>query len=278
MIHITVSDSTRDSRDTTKPEGDVRSQSLGECRFNSSHGAASHTYGHGLRDDGTEDPRLYWVNGYPVTAMRLGIDKFAAEVFSNLGNNLKPELALSGINVGVNTDGVVSRSGTVGAARFAVQRQIPAISLSGAFPNATAWNDRRDSPALESARTYASLSTSLAIQLIGAAGETNPILPPGVFLNVNFPNADPSTGCDDWRTKFKWVLSYTKSTSNTIAPLVPHRCARVPSEAEVLSPANQRKCLFSISVTNAEDFTPGSLDAYETVLKRLERWGTSTCF
>ncbi|CAO5151880.1 5'-nucleotidase [Frankia sp. AiPs1] len=60
------------------------------------------------------------VSGFPADAVNIALD--------DLG--LKPDLVVSGINEGQNLGPVVDLSGTVGAARAAAQRGIPALAAS----------------------------------------------------------------------------------------------------------------------------------------------------
>ncbi|MCK9896457.1 5'/3'-nucleotidase SurE [Frankia sp. AgB32] len=60
------------------------------------------------------------VSGFPADAVNVALD--------DLG--LKPDLVVSGINEGQNLGPVVNLSGTVGAARAAAQRGIPALAAS----------------------------------------------------------------------------------------------------------------------------------------------------
>ncbi|KAM7183007.1 Survival protein SurE-like phosphatase/nucleotidase [Naviculisporaceae sp. PSN 640] len=268
-----------DSRDTTDPEGDLRTAQQGECVLNSTHGAPGKRYGHGIKKDGSEDPRLYWVNGYPVTSTRLGIDNFSAEVF---GSDLKPELALTGINFGSNGDSTVSISGTVGAARYAANHGIPAIGFSGSFGKHVGWNDPdlegKNAEALSLAKTYAKLATSLVLQVIKAAGDNrSAYLPKGTLMNVNFPDTTPSKGCSEV-AKFQWVLAYTKLNDTTTAPEVRQgNCTNIPTEGQVLSKENQERCLISVSLDNASDLGVASVKDYHTVLDSLKGWGNWTC-
>lgn len=294
------------SRDTPDPEGDVRTASQGECRFNSTHHAPGKRNGHGIGIDRDglleENPRIYWVNGYPVTSMRLGIDKFWPETYPSSQPEHEPDLALSGINFGLNGDNTVSISGTVGAARFAAaERGIPAIAFSGGFGRHVGWNADSDSDpdALVVSDTYAGLATSLVLQLIKAApatattGENNTAvayLPRGILMNINFPDASPSTtecggGGGGDLAKFRWVLTYTKLNGTTIAPEIRrgngtghgYECDRVPTEGEVLTEQNQKRCLVSLSLLNATDLGVASVTDYEKVLERLNGWGRWTC-
>lgn len=60
------------------------------------------------------------VDGFPADTVRVAIDELEQT----------PDLVVSGINEGQNTGGAVDFSGTIGAARAAVARGIPALALS----------------------------------------------------------------------------------------------------------------------------------------------------
>jgi 5'-nucleotidase len=66
------------------------------------------------------------VNGYPADTVRVALDDL----------KLHPRLVVSGINKGQNIGVIASISGTVGAARAAAQRGIPAIAVSTGSPGA----------------------------------------------------------------------------------------------------------------------------------------------
>jgi 5'-nucleotidase len=63
------------------------------------------------------------VAGYPADSVRVAIDEM----------EIAPDLVVSGINEGQNVGAVVDASGTIGAARAAVARGIPALALSASF-------------------------------------------------------------------------------------------------------------------------------------------------
>lgn len=211
--------------------------------------------------------------------MRLGIDKFSAEVY---GNNKKPELALTGVNFGPNGDSTANISGTVGAARYAANHGIPAIGFSGGAGKRVGWNDPdlegENADALSASETYAELATSLVLQIVKAARNNKcAYLPKGTLINVNFPDATPSKGCSDI-SQFKWVLAYTKLANTTAAPDVRQgNCTKIPTEREVLSRDNQKLCLISLSLDNASDLSVASVKDYKTVLQSLKGWGNWTC-
>jgi 5'-nucleotidase len=64
------------------------------------------------------------VDGYPADTIRVALD--------DLG--LRPVLVVSGANKGQNVGAIANISGTVGAARAAAQRGIPAIAVSSGLP------------------------------------------------------------------------------------------------------------------------------------------------
>lgn len=62
----------------------------------------------------------YAVDGYPADTIRAALNEL----------HLHPDLIVSGINAGQNLGPVVDLSGTIGAARAAVARGIPAVAIS----------------------------------------------------------------------------------------------------------------------------------------------------
>jgi 5'-nucleotidase len=62
------------------------------------------------------------VDGYPADCLRWAVDQ--------RGIPERPDLVISGINLGENVGPVVDTSGTVGAARAAAARRIPALAVS----------------------------------------------------------------------------------------------------------------------------------------------------
>jgi 5'/3'-nucleotidase SurE len=122
---------------------------------------------------------FYYVHGTPVMATMYGLDVLAK---ARWGAN--PDVVLSGPNEGQNVGVVVNSSGTIGNAQFALGRGIPAIALS-AGPN-TVDNVNLADP--ESA-VVARLAIKLLTELLARARQSDRLLPEGVSLNVNFPNA-----------------------------------------------------------------------------------------
>jgi 5'-nucleotidase len=119
-----------------------------------------------------------YVHGTPVMATMYGLDVLAPARWGKA-----PDLVLSGPNEGQNVGKLVINSGTIGNAQFAAGRGLPAIALS-------AGTDTVDNAGLANPRSR--IVAQLATKLIGAlqakAG-TSALLPAGVALNVNFPDA-----------------------------------------------------------------------------------------
>jgi 5'-nucleotidase len=119
-----------------------------------------------------------YVHGTPVMATMYGLDVLAAARWGKA-----PDLVLSGPNEGQNVGKLVINSGTIGNAQFAAGRGIPAIALS-------AGTDTVDNTGLANpkSRIVAQLTTRLITALQAKAG-SSAMLPAGVALNVNFPDA-----------------------------------------------------------------------------------------
>jgi hypothetical protein len=204
------------------------------------------------------DANLNWVNSFPVTAIKYGINTVAPKIF---GAANKPEFAVTGPNVGSNLDIQVPFSGTVGAATFAVSAGIPAIAFSGSTGDPTAFNA---STPLYS-QIYADLATNLTHAVL-ASGK--PYLPAGVYLNVNFP--DVAQGKCDAMQDFKFVLSRIVPHVPIIMPDDVKTCdgGSLPSERSVVD--NTSGCFVSVSVGNAKTKFDASPENQMAVLNKLK--------
>jgi 5'-nucleotidase len=94
-----------------------------------------------------------------------------------------PDVVLSGPNEGQNVGRIVNGSGTVSNAQFAASRNIPSIALSAGTD--TVDNTNLANP---NSKIVAQLTTKLLKALQAKAG-SGALLPVGVALNVNFPDA-----------------------------------------------------------------------------------------
>ncbi len=200
-------------------------------------------------------PRLNWVNSFPVTSMRYGIDTIGPQFW----NGEAPELAVSGPNVGSNLFLAVPFSGTVGAAVYAAKNEkIPSIAFSGASDGTLAWNT---SPEPLRSKLYAQLATTLTNAVI-ASGK--PYLPENVFLNVNFPEV--AGQCTE-ASQFKWVLSRINIGLFSAPDTKQCGSTRLPTETSVLDTDG---CYISVSVGDANDKTTAPAEKQAVVLRKLQ--------
>ncbi|KAL0933485.1 5 3 -nucleotidase family protein [Colletotrichum truncatum] len=206
----------------------------------------------GLNETQTD---LRWVNSYPVTSMRYGIEQFAGEKW----NGQAPELAVSGPNVGSNLWLSVLVSGTVGTAVYASgEKAIPAIAFSGASSGVLPWNT---TPVPARSRVYGELATRLVNKIVSGGA---PYLPEKVWLNVNFPQVT-ETQCNN-PDDFKWVLS--RINPGLFSGPDVGTCGskdRLPEENKVVG---TKGCYISISVGD-NDKTTAPKEKQQPVLDRL---------
>ncbi|EJD00403.1 acid phosphatase [Fomitiporia mediterranea MF3/22] len=206
------------------------------------------------------NPRLNYVNSFPVTSVRFGIQTAAPPFFGGTG----PDLVVSGPNVGNNLGTVVLGSGTVGAACEAAKEGFPSVALSGAGGSQVSFETlSTPSASTTTANVFASLGVKVVQALL--ADCSTPILPRGITLNINYPAATGS--CTD-PDAFNFVLTRINSASaGTPADVTTCGSDRLPTENSVVQ---QSGCFVSVSVMNAT--TKGDVDAstQAVVLNRLE--------
>ncbi|EMD35005.1 hypothetical protein CERSUDRAFT_96919 [Gelatoporia subvermispora B] len=209
------------------------------------------------------NPRLNYVNAFPVDAVRFGIQTLAPQFFGST-----PDFIVSGPNVGNNLGSGVTGSGTVGAACEAALEGFPSAAFSGdtaaqvSFTTLTSSPDSTDTLA---ARTYATLTTMLTSALLGPAAR--PVLPSGVTLNVNFPS---TSSCPD-ANSFSFVL--TRLVEDSSATDV-ETCGtdHLPVETTVV----REGCFVTVTVLNATSKADVDAVAQGAVLDRLGS-GFFTC-
>ncbi|MBN2381497.1 5'/3'-nucleotidase SurE [bacterium] len=113
------------------------------------------------RESSQDHIKLFTIDGSPADCVKLALDKIL---------DAQPDLIVSGINRGANTGINILYSGTVSAAAEGTLAGIPSIALSRASYDANNFEP-------------AAHFSAILIDYFLKAG-----LPPGVFLNVNFPN------------------------------------------------------------------------------------------
>ncbi|KZS95218.1 sure-like protein [Sistotremastrum niveocremeum HHB9708] len=197
--------------------------------------------------------RLNYVNSFPVTSVRFGIQTLSPQFFGG-----PPDIVVSGPNVGANLGSTTQISGTVGAACEAVKEGIPAIAFSGSTGSQIGFTAAAPSPNYPS--IYATLSTTITNTLTSTA---KPFLPAGIFLNVNFPSTSSCTSA----SKFSFVLSRINSASSgTPADVSTCGTTRLPTESSVVG---TKGCFVSISVGNATTKDDATAASQATVLSKL---------
>ncbi|KOS17227.1 Acid phosphatase [Escovopsis weberi] len=201
------------------------------------------------------NPSLHWVNSYPVTAIRYGLDLFAPQAWAGAA----PDIVVAGPNVGSNLFLQLPFSGTVGVATHAAHNAgIPAIAFSGLSTGNLAWDV---DPAPLRSSLYAQLAAFLTDKVLASGA---PYLPPDVFLNVNFPKVEGQ--CTTFES-FRWVLSRVDPGWFS-APDV-HWCGstRLPTELDVIGTDG---CYISVSIGDAADKTTINDDRQDAVLAKLK--------
>ncbi|TDL29251.1 acid phosphatase [Rickenella mellea] len=208
------------------------------------------------------DRRLNYVNSFPVTSVKFGIQTLAPKFFS--GAN--PDLVVAGPNVGNNLGSTVLVSGTVGAATEAAKEGIPSIAFSGKSGSQVSYTTlSKLSTSTTAANVYAALSVKLTQALLAQPfNASSPILPAGISLNVNYPS---STGSCTTASAFKFVLTRINSASSSTPPDV-NTCGttRLPTESSIVARSG---CLSSVSVMNASNKGDVSAATQQFVLQRL---------
>jgi 5'-nucleotidase len=131
------------------------------------------------------------VRGYPADTIVWAIDQHSIAD--------KPDVVLSGVNNGQNIGKLIDLSGTIGAARAAAQRGIPAVALSAGFGSPPDYTD-----GAKSAITWlnAHRAALLAAGVSGSVTNINvPTCPSGtphpvVVVPVAGPNENPTAPVD----------------------------------------------------------------------------------
>ncbi|KAI0085586.1 acid phosphatase [Irpex rosettiformis] len=147
------------------------------------------------------DPRLNYVNAFPVDAVKFGIQTLSPMFFDSA-----PDFVVSGPNIGFNLGPGVSGSGTVGAACEASKEGIPSIAVSGESTSSKSYTTLQSDP--NSLNSLASeVNSQLTVKLVNAllASPARPVLPSDTILNINFSPVLPllCPSADD----YKFVLT-----------------------------------------------------------------------
>ncbi|KAH8109116.1 acid phosphatase [Phellopilus nigrolimitatus] len=208
------------------------------------------------------DARLNYVNSFPVTSVKYGIQTFGRRFF----NGTKPDLVVSGPNVGTNSGLINLFSGTIGVATEATKEGIPAVAFSGAFSTQTGYTTlSAPSDSTTAATIYAALGAKfLAALLAPGINASAPILPAGVMVSVNYPNA---TGACADADAYRFVLARAvDATIFTAKDVSTCGSTRLPTEAAVLAMGG---CFASVSTLSAATKLDADAAAQAYVLQKV---------
>ncbi|MCJ1447143.1 MAG: hypothetical protein MMC23_007652 [Stictis urceolatum] len=136
------------------------------------------------------DDHINYYNGTPAACTFVGLDYVLPKIW---GQGAKPDLFVSGPNVGTNLGGFLfTLSGTIGSTYAAVGRGIPGIAFSGGslygHRSYELVNKTTKSGFPDPATVYAQLSTDLVNQIAKTRKKGKPLFPLGYGLNVNYPS------------------------------------------------------------------------------------------
>ncbi|KAI0632836.1 sure-like protein [Trametes polyzona] len=223
------------------------------------------------------DPRLNYVNAFPVDAVRFGIQTLAPQFFGS-----PPDFVVSGPNVGNNLGSTTQISGTVGAACEAAKEGVPSIAFSASSQSVsqvsyTTLAAAPSSPGTLSARIYAALAANLTSILVHSS--SSPILPPGLTLNVNFAPTSLSSSGGTCRTAadFRWVLTRISPAPRGTQDVQTCGTTVLPDEGAVVRSAAGGGCFASVSVMDASTKADVDAAAQGAVLARIAPSGLFSC-
>lgn len=125
-----------------------------------------------------ESPGVWAVDGSPADAVAVGLRVIYA--------GRKPDLVVSGANLGQNVGATANVSGTIGAALMAEYLGVPAIAVSVGMD----FDEKSATPPFPSTTAAfpacADFTAELVARIAATAG-SGPLLPGDAVLNVNYP-------------------------------------------------------------------------------------------
>lgn len=119
------------------------------------------------------------VDGSPADSASYGLTQVLA--------GARPDVVVSGANLGQNLGANVVSSGTVGAAVMASQLGVPAIAVSVGLDMAEAKAQPTPFPSTVAAYPLAGEFVAQLLARLAAAAGDGPLLPPATVLNINVP-------------------------------------------------------------------------------------------
>lgn len=192
------------------------------------------------------DDHICYVNGYPVDAIDHGFSN------SSFFGGKKPDLVLSGPNVGANIGPQAMFSGTFNAARWAAGHGIPAIATS-VYGDKDRHGYSELTPS-DPSFIYAKVVVRL-VDVLTSGDKKSPYLPLDFLLNLNIQKAGPKENCQK-PEDYKFVLTSQYGHSNLKfwkENQDIERCGTsvLPSEHEIMD--RDEGCWASVTVRLAQD-------------------------
>lgn len=126
-----------------------------------------------------EAPGIWAVDGSPADAVAVGL--------SVIRRGRRPDLVVSGANLGQNVGATANVSGTVGAALMAEYLGVPSIAVSVGMDFAERSAQPVPFPSTLAAFPAAAGFTAELVEALAAAAGDGPLLPRDAVLNVNYP-------------------------------------------------------------------------------------------
>lgn len=201
------------------------------------------------------DTQIWYVNAFPADGIRFGLGTLIPQLYDG-----KPDLIITGPNVGKNTELQDWFSGTLGAAAYGSKQGVPAIAISADDGNRHGYQDIRDD---DSSEVYADATVRVLEQLL-RVGEDGAYLPEGCVLNINLQKAGPHSNCRA-AEDYHFVLSSVFGTNHHSGI---HHCNSdvLPGEQSVLEFKNG--CWASVTVMQAEHLIDASPAQKQFILDR----------
>jgi len=243
---------------------------LSPCEFNSCPLGSAGT------GNNASDISLNYFNSFPVDAARYGIQTLAPKIW---GGKSKPDLIVSGPNIGENAGLDVLISGTVGAACEGESEGIPSIAFSGVTNDKVSYTTLESDPnsaATLSAHVYTSLTTKLVQTIFSGAGSSR-LVPKGTIINVNYPALNFTAGSTCSKPEdVKWVFSRLFQAGILDHDItICNNGGKLPDGAAVAGDTSG--CYASVVVLNSSTKLQAGTDAQTAVLNSLNGLGW-TCW
>jgi len=198
------------------------------------------------------DPRLNYVNSYPVTSVKYGISTISPAVLGGA-----PDFVVTGPNLGMNLGPVTLMSGTIGAAAEAIKEGIPAIAFSGATGDERSYTELVPGD-------YSQIYAEVAAKVLNAVIASGPpYLPADTGLNVNIPAI--SSICSSV-SSFTYVLTriYWDPLRSDVTTCGSNH---LPTESHVVGDTNE--CQVSISPFKGSNKLDSAVAEQTVVLDKL---------